>query len=63
MVDWWWLIAEAALFLIYGAWIRGATRATALFYALRNPEAARTELARRCGAIPESMNDSPKADP
>lgn len=47
MVEWWWLLVEAAALVLYGAWSRGCTRSVALADALVDPDKASAEIRRR----------------
>jgi hypothetical protein len=47
VIDWWWLLVEAAVFVAFGVWSRGATRAVALHIGATDPVAACRELNRR----------------
>ncbi len=47
MIEWWWLIIEAAVLVFWGARVRGWTRAIALLDAYADPRAAKAELLRR----------------
>jgi len=47
MIEWWWLLVEAAVLCAIFGWAGGSTRAIALLDAYSNPRAARSELLRR----------------
>jgi hypothetical protein len=47
MIEWWWLLIEAGVFIMFAVWNRGVSRTAALADALGDPRGAERELARR----------------
>jgi hypothetical protein len=50
MIEWWWLVIEAAVLVGWGAANRGSTRRVAMVLALRFPDKASAELDRWFGS-------------
>lgn len=49
MISWWWLVVEACVLVLWGAYTRGATRTRAIIETLADPEKQRAEVIRRAG--------------